>query len=389
MKSITKLGILIIIIGILLFLYLGMQNNVEGYKNSGTQGILSICSIGDLDYASCNDVSYNDTITGKTEKAKVRIDPNYYIDDTGFLKLVPYGNKVNTSKTGYTPVSSSAIYSQASQLQTPSPNSDKNMYYDPVEKTFITRAPISSSSNTNPVSNKNYNSDNFDITYHADPVSQSNDDNTSAGPGRMWMLDANGKLTSVPYADISNSMVYYEPAEYPFGPSSHVPSYSETVYLSGVSNAKPLNYSNANLQGGFCANYANYPLELEKKCSALDKDVCASTGCCVLVGGSKCAAGNEKGPKLKSTYSDPRLMNKDYYYYQGKCYGNCKSDSYFGNSLGKIPPVKSSLFISKNLPDLPDIPAYKDSSIFEAGVKKLAEYSYHKDEKKITPSPAK
>jgi len=43
----------------------------------------------------------------------------------------------------------------------------------------------------------------------------------------------------------------------------------------------------------------------------------------VLLGGQKCVAGNENGPTMKANYSDFLVLNKDFYYYQGKCYGNC------------------------------------------------------------------
>jgi hypothetical protein len=73
---------------------------------------------------------------------------------------------------------------------------------------------------------------------------------------------------------------------------------------------------------GFCA-YETDNAKIEQKCNALNTDVCATTSCCVLVGGKKCSAGNKTGPTLKSVYGDPTVTNKDMYYYMGKCYGNC------------------------------------------------------------------
>jgi hypothetical protein len=74
--------------------------------------------------------------------------------------------------------------------------------------------------------------------------------------------------------------------------------------------------------GGFCAASTSV-LEKDAKCGALDANVCASTSCCVLLGGSKCVAGNENGPSNVANYGDPFVLNKDLYYYQGKCFGNC------------------------------------------------------------------
>ena len=67
----------------------------------------------------------------------------------------------------------------------------------------------------------------------------------------------------------------------------------------------------------------NNAIELETQCGKIPKDACAYTSCCVLLGGSKCVAGNQSGPTMKANYSDVSVLNRDYYYYQGKCYGNC------------------------------------------------------------------
>lgn len=61
------------------------------------------------------------------------------------------------------------------------------------------------------------------------------------------------------------------------------------------------------------------PLEVEEMCKKLDHDTCAYTSSCVyLANNNKCVPGNKRGPYV--SYSD---INVDYYYYRGKCYGNC------------------------------------------------------------------
>ncbi len=74
---------------------------------------------------------------------------------------------------------------------------------------------------------------------------------------------------------------------------------------------------------GFCTGRT--PGEIQEMCAKLPKDVCATTSCCVSLGGAKCVAGNENGPTVTSSYNDPGLVNvkRDFYYYNGKCYGNC------------------------------------------------------------------
>lgn len=65
------------------------------------------------------------------------------------------------------------------------------------------------------------------------------------------------------------------------------------------------------------------PLEVEEMCKKLDHDTCAYTSSCVyLADNNKCVPGNKRGPYV--SYSD---INVDYYYYRGKCYGNCPGGS--------------------------------------------------------------
>jgi hypothetical protein len=119
--------------------------------------------------------------------------------------------------------------------------------------------------------------------------------------------------------------VYYEPGSYTFGASTYIPNYEQSVYLSkttGLSQTAPLSLT-PNNTGGFCSAMQNDKIGLDKKCQSLDPDVCPSTNCCVLLGGEKCFAGDETGPANKSAFSTKTVVNRDYYYYKSKCYGNC------------------------------------------------------------------
>jgi hypothetical protein len=140
-----------------------------------------------------------------------------------------------------------------------------------------------------------------------------------------WVLNSSGKLELVPWSDISQNITYYTPGSYPFGPSNYVPNYEDSIYLSkstGMSELMPL-YNTASMKGGFCTQNKDFPNVLEANCNALDVNTCGSTSCCVLFGGTKCVAGGVRGPTLPANYSDIFVKNKDVYYYQGKCYGNC------------------------------------------------------------------
>jgi hypothetical protein len=122
--------------------------------------------------------------------------------------------------------------------------------------------------------------------------------------------------------------IYYEPGSYTFGATGYIPDYERSVYLSKTTNESQVENISLDapyLEGGFCKQYANSPQNMEQKCQSLDNQTCATTGCCVLLGGQKCVSGDSQGPKMKANYSDTQIENRDYYYYQGKCYGNCDS----------------------------------------------------------------
>ena len=123
--------------------------------------------------------------------------------------------------------------------------------------------------------------------------------------------------------------IYYEPGTIMYNGLGYSPSYSEMVYLNNhVFKSEPEKVSEANLKG-FCDQTDNIMNKIDEKCNALPKDVCASTECCVLFGGEKCVEGDENGPKNKMVYSDTSIKNRDVYYYQGDCYGNCQKGPRF------------------------------------------------------------
>lgn len=147
--------------------------------------------------------------------------------------------------------------------------------------------------------------------------------------GKYYTFDADGKLTREENTDMSYSpILYYIPGAYKYGSSNYVPNYEDSVYLSRTTRLPqpaPV-FNTAGMLGGFCTQFKNNNFAIEEKCGALDLNTCASTSCCTLIGGQKCVAGNENGPMNPASYTDLSLKNKDFYYYQGKCYGNCKGN---------------------------------------------------------------
>ena len=168
-----------------------------------------------------------------------------------------------------------------------------------------------------------FNASNTDIKYHSGDMSDASDNNL----GVYYQFDQNGNMVKIENTEAQFSPVlYYIPGAYKFGSSNYVPNYEDSVYLSRTtrqSQASPV-YNTASVLGGFCTQDKNDVTSIEEKCGALDLNTCASTSCCTLLGGQKCVAGNQNGPRNIANYSDYNLKNKDFYYYQGKCYGNCQ-----------------------------------------------------------------
>ena len=173
----------------------------------------------------------------------------------------------------------------------------------------------------------NYKPDNYNVQYHdseQDIIKQNDLDLELVKP--IYVKDASGNVVELPWTSVKGNTTYNEPGTFRYESSNYVPNYEDSVYLSrltGLSYTKPV-YDTASQLGGFCSFNKNSGVNTETACLKLDKNTCASTSCCVLLGGAKCVAGNENGPTMKSNYSDIYLKNKDFYFYQGKCYGNCR-----------------------------------------------------------------
>lgn len=186
-----------------------------------------------------------------------------------------------------------------------------------------------------------YDANNTDIQYNTDPPK--NDvagDEQPLESGIYYQFDQNGKLVEVSVSESNFAPVlYYMPGAYKFGSSSYVPTYEDSVYLSrSTRNAQlmpsantegglgPAPVFNTDSQlGGFCKANKKNKQKMEEKCMATEPGSCASTSCCVLLGGQKCVAGNKNGPYMTANYTDYTIAprNRDFYYFQGKCYGNC------------------------------------------------------------------
>lgn len=198
-----------------------------------------------------------------------------------------------------------------------------NGYYASSDKTQIFRTNANTS--TVDFSNNKYSNDSrsiMNVQYHISDTDLMKQNDLSFG--QTWVFDKSGNKVAFPSTKVQGNIVYYTPGSYPFGTSSYVPNYEDTIQLSkttGMSTSTP--FVSETKSSGFCNYSKTSPSMVENSCRSLNKDTCATTDCCVLFGGATCVAGDQYGPTQKTNYGDVFIRNKDYYYYRGKCYGNC------------------------------------------------------------------
>ena len=255
------------------------------------------------------DVSPRFVIT-KQSNGKYKMPYGYYLvsEDATLKQItiakVPYGSTVDVNGD-LKALTNAEIYSGQYLA-----NIGTNKGYDSVDPSTDTKT--------------KFDTNNYDMQYHDDTDQISKETDQTAKNG-FWVMDQSGHKVFMPWSETAATNTYYTPGSYPFGPSNYVPNYADSIYLSRTTGESATSqvYDAASMQGGFCSQYKDFPDKLEEICKTVDVDKCGSTSCCVLLGGSKCVAGDENGPKMKANYSDIYVLNKDFYYYQGKCYGNC------------------------------------------------------------------
>lgn len=187
---------------------------------------------------------------------------------------------------------------------------------------------ISSTGNFGQLQNAKYTdlSGTYDMQFHeSDEDLMKKDYMFGDQVGAITVLNPSGEYMVIPRASVQGDLTYNQPGAFKYGGQSYVPNYEDAVYLSRVSkqDLKPEYYTPTDIQRGFCEFNKDMPEKVEEHCNKLDKTACGSTNCCVLLGGAKCVSGNKQGPRNRAHYSDVFIRDKDYYYFQGKCYGNC------------------------------------------------------------------
>lgn len=169
---------------------------------------------------------------------------------------------------------------------------------------------------------------NLDVKYHETPEEIMKNDPFPFGA--TIVQDQSGNLISLTNSQIKGSPLYYDPNVIRYNPQTYVPNYEDTMYLRPpFPEPAPVSVP----PNKFCDTEKHNPLKIEYACQALsgEKDEfgrpkCDAHECCVNLGGSKCVMGNEHGPKYTSNYGDIFVRNRDFYYYRGKCFGNCQGE---------------------------------------------------------------
>lgn len=240
-----------------------------------------------------------------------KIIPNgYYKYNATNMAPIPYGYYASTDKTQIFP---NTVASQWTDIGSKQMDAAKN----------------NTNANTSTVdfSNNKYSNDSrsiMNVQYHISDTDLMKQNDLSFG--QTWVFDKSGNKVTFPSTKVQGNIVYYTPGSYPFGTSTYVPNYEDTIQLSkttGMSTSTP--FVSETKSSGFCNYSKTSPNMVENSCRSLNKDTCATTDCCVLFGGATCVAGDQYGPTQKTNYGDVFIRNKDYYYYRGKCYGNCST----------------------------------------------------------------
>jgi hypothetical protein len=242
-----------------------------------------------------------------------KIIPNgYYKYDATNMAPIPYGYYASTDKSQIFP---KTVASKWTDIGSKQMDAAKNMG---------TSTSTSTSTKVD-LSNNKYSNDSrsiMDVQYHISDTDLMKQNDLSFG--QTWVYDNSGNKIAFPSTQVQGNIVYYTPGSYPFSTSNYVPNYEDTISLSkttGISTTTP--FISESKSSGFC-NYTSKDM-VENSCRSLNKDTCATTDCCVLFGGATCVAGDQYGPTQKTNYGDIFIRNKDYYYYRGKCYGNCST----------------------------------------------------------------
>lgn len=84
--------------------------------------------------------------------------------------------------------------------------------------------------------------------------------------GEVRVKDQNGNIVILPRANAQDTVTYYAPGEFPFGASTYVPNYEDSVYLSSVGNRTPFEEVKLANCNGACKAYNEFKYKMSEYC---------------------------------------------------------------------------------------------------------------------------
>jgi hypothetical protein len=84
--------------------------------------------------------------------------------------------------------------------------------------------------------------------------------------GEVRVKDQNGNIVVLPRTNAQETVTYYAPGEFPFGASTYVPNYEDSVYLSSVGNRTPFGEVKLANCNGACKAYNEFTYKMSEYC---------------------------------------------------------------------------------------------------------------------------
>ena len=109
--------------------------------------------------------------------------------------------------------------------------------------------------------------DNTSVQFHDDvDTIQKQNDMYDLNFGEVRVKDQYGNIVIIPRSKSQNSVTYYQPGEFPFGASTYVPNYEDSIYLSSVGNRTPFGQVKLANCNGACNAYNEFKYKMDMYC---------------------------------------------------------------------------------------------------------------------------
>jgi len=107
----------------------------------------------------------------------------------------------------------------------------------------------------------------YNTEFHdSEEVIKSQNDNIDLNFGEVRVKDQNGNILILPRVDTQGSTTYYQPGEFPFGASTYVPNYEDSVYLSSIGFRSMLGNVKTKPCDSICQAFNEFKLKMDSQC---------------------------------------------------------------------------------------------------------------------------